>query len=96
MEALYNLGREAYKGYFDFGSGMTERTGHRDPDHQEGFRLMELSAKLDYPLACSHLGMFYQHGIGCDVNKRKALKWIRKGAEKGNPWGMRLLGMAYH
>ncbi len=42
-----------------------------------------------------HLGMFYNNGLGTDINYQEAAKWFRKSAENGDPLGHYKLGCYY-
>lgn len=45
--------------------------------------------------ALCHLGMFYEQGIGTDVNMEQALTCYRQAAEMGNPMAYFNLGVCY-
>lgn len=44
------------------------------------------AAKQDHPVACNFVGIAYQSGEGVETNKTKAVEWLRKGAELGDPY----------
>lgn len=44
------------------------------------------AALLNHPAACNNIGVFYQYGIGIEKNIKKAIEWLRKGAELGDSY----------
>ena len=44
------------------------------------------AAKQNHPVACNFVGIAYQAGKGVEANMTKAVEWLRKGAELGDPY----------
>jgi TPR repeat protein len=44
----------------------------------------------------TRIGMIYHNALGVERNPKEAVRWWRRGAERGDTDGQAMLGAAYH
>ena len=64
-------------------------------DYAVALRVWGKLAEHDEPRAQAGLGFMYHHGMGVEVDDRKASVWLTKAAEHGSPEGQLMLGSLY-
>jgi TPR repeat protein len=62
-------------------NGLKNRCGE-NPDYKKAFKYFRRSARSGYPGAQFFLAIDYHNGIGTDIDKSKAIFWIKKAAVK--------------
>jgi uncharacterized protein len=101
VRSIYKLAQEAEDGCFmgQIGFKRQEIVVSESERHasnpQEALRLDRRGAKLGHPGCCFHFGMFYDSGIGTEINYAKAVKWYKIAAEKGEAGAMHKLAICY-
>jgi hypothetical protein len=77
--------------------GDTYRFSKIDPiNYYQAFKWYKLSSNVEEDeRIVSMLGAMYYYGLGTDINKKLALQWYIKGAEKGNDVAQYALGEMY-
>ena len=60
---------------------------YRQGKEDEAFQILSDRAMLGDPKAQSNLGVFYQRGIGTEVDMKKAFILFSLAAKQGNPYG---------
>jgi uncharacterized protein len=62
-------------------------------NYEESKKWFEKSAEKDHPYSIYSLGVFHQHGIGCEKDEKKALEYLEKSTSMNEPCSFYLLSL---
>jgi TPR repeat protein len=62
-------------------------------NYEESKKWFEKSAEKNHPYSIYSLGVFYQHGIGCEKDEKKALEYLEKSTSMNEPCSFYLLSL---
>lgn len=93
---LYKLRKAAYRGYgmaqFDLGQHYEDMNyfgKNPDFDPRKCFYWYEKACDNKVGAACNNLASYYEQGLACVMDKKKALNLYKQSADLGDPLGKR-------